>query len=455
MPLTITQLNDREFRRWLIGRLVVDQPLEPTNELYEPLYANVSGDPVDLLFEDIDLSEVESLNFISGFRGSGKTTELFRLRKRLVDDGYFVAYANALDYLLPSEPVEIADFLLVLAGSFSEALERQVKIDPAQEGFWTRFVHYLTKTKVQLDGFDFKAGVPNTDVGLNFKTSLKEVPSFRQQLRQKLAGRIGELRREIHEFFEFGRKKVGSAYGNRGVVFIFDQFEQLRDTLDTEGRVAESITTLIANHRADLRIPLLHVVFTVPPWLKFKLPELRDVRLLYNVKLWNNDENRSPAKGGWSVMQRVIQKRYTPEGMARFFGKLKKNGSHRLADKLISASGGHFRDLLVLLRETVLRSKDVPVKESAVDAAIVALRTSYLPIPLADAQWLHEIGLKRDSLLQDRSPESIQRMTLFLDTHCALILRNGEEWYDVHPLLRDEVAEIVRRDGKEEKEPGI
>ncbi|MCA9205779.1 MAG: hypothetical protein KDA59_22150, partial [Planctomycetales bacterium] len=132
-----------------------------------------------------------------------------------------------------------------------------------------------------------------------------------------------------------------------------------------------------------------------------------------------------------------------------------KNGSHRLADKLISASGGHFRDLLVLLRETVLRSKDVPVKESAVDAAIVALRTSYLPIPLADAQWLHEIGLKRDSLLQDRSPESIQRMTLFLDTHCALILRNGEEWYDVHPLLRDEVAEIVRRDGKEEKEPGI
>ena len=36
-------------------------------------------------------------------------------------------------------------------------------------------------------------------------------------------------------------------------------------------------------------------------------------------------------------------------------------------------------------------------------------------------------------------------MTFFLDTHCALILKNGDEWYDVHPLIRDEVAELVKR----------
>lgn len=79
------------------------------------------------------------------------------------------------------------------------------------------------------------------------------------------------------------------------------------------------------------------------------------------------------------------------------------------------------------------------------DAAIASLRSSFLPIPVDDAVWLHEIGRIRDSLLKDRTAESVQRMTFFLDTHCALILRNGEEWYDVHPIIRDEVAEIVKR----------
>ena len=40
-------------------------------------------------------------------------------------------------------------------------------------------------------------------------------------------------------------------------------------------------------------------------------------------------------------------------------------------------------------------------------------------------------------------------MTLFLDTRCALILRNGEEWYDIHPLIRTEVAEIIRREDQD------
>ena len=232
-------------------------------------------------------------------------------------------------------------------------------------------------------------------------------------------------------------------------MFIFDQFEQLHDTLDTQGRVAESVAMLMANHRADLQIPLMHMVFTVPPWLKFKLPDMRKIRLLYNVKLWNNNDNRTKSQPGWKIMRGVVQRRLTPDGMTRFFGKGTKTGSHRLADKLIEASGGHFRDLILLLRETLLRTTFLPTTPAEVAAAIESLRASYLPIPLADAEWLNEIAVKRDCLLKDRSAVSVQRMTFFLDTHCALILCNGGEWYDVHPLIRDEVSEILRRDQQE------
>jgi hypothetical protein len=443
--------TDLEFRKWLGTRLKVDKPLQPDDELYQPVYKDQPNDPVDLIFQDIELSEVESLNFISGFRGSGKTTELFRLRKQLQDEGYFVAYANALEYILPAEPVEISDFLLVLAGSFSEAIESALDFDPSKEGFWTRFVTFLNKTNVQLEGFDLEAKVPGTDVGLNFKTSLKQVPSFRQQLRQKLAGRLGELRREVYDFFEFGRKKIREAKEDCGVVFIFDQFEQLRDTSDTQGRVAESITTLIANHRSDLSVPLTHMVFTVPPWLKFKLPELRNVRLLYNVKLWNNDEDRTPFNEGWATMRQVIHRRFTPEGLKRYFGEPTEDENFELADQMIQASGGHFRDLVRLLRESLLRSKTLPITEQITTDAIATLRDSFLPVSLADARLLHSIAQLRECLLQDSSLENIQKMTLFLDTHCALILRNGDEWYDIHPLLRDEVDEIIKREGSQLK----
>jgi hypothetical protein len=54
--------------------------------------------------------------------------------------------------------------------------------------------------------------------------------------------------------------------------------------------------------------------------------------------------------------------------------------------------------------------------------------------------------LNRDSLLEDTSTESIHQMTVFLDTHCVMIHRNGKEWYDVHPIIRDEIAEIVKRE---------
>jgi len=93
----LSTLSVRDFRKWLSKRLIVDRPLEPDDVLYEPLYEHIKHNPIDLIFEDIDLTEVESLNFLSGFRGSGKTTELFRLRKRLQKEGYFVAYANACE----------------------------------------------------------------------------------------------------------------------------------------------------------------------------------------------------------------------------------------------------------------------------------------------------------------------------------------------------------------------
>ena len=127
--------------------------------------------------------------------------------------------------------------------------------------------------------------------------------------------------------------------------------------------------------------------------------------------------------------------------MKRFFG----HAPLIRAGRLIELCGGHFRDLLLLLRETLLRAKALPVDDATVDRAIVRVRSNFLPISIADAQWLAEIERERATLLKTTDAAEIQRLTRFLDTHVVLYLKNGDEWYDVHPLVRNEVKLIVER----------
>jgi hypothetical protein len=125
---------DRTSLRQLYANLS-DQALEPDSPFYEPVYQNLGlDDPVQQISTLIDFDGVESIRLFSGFRGSGKTTELLRLRRLLEEQGYFVLYADALNYVNAAEPIEITDLLMVMAGAFSDALRR------AGQRYWPRDV---------------------------------------------------------------------------------------------------------------------------------------------------------------------------------------------------------------------------------------------------------------------------------------------------------------------------
>lgn len=70
-----------------------DVPLEPDDERYVPLYADIRiavDDPVAMMQATIEWSVTPSVQLFSGFRGTGKSTELRRLRQRLREAGYVV-----------------------------------------------------------------------------------------------------------------------------------------------------------------------------------------------------------------------------------------------------------------------------------------------------------------------------------------------------------------------------
>src|SRR5215469_18133357 len=135
--------SDRASLRRLYANLA-DSALEPDSPFYEPVYERLGlEDPVQQIFTLIDFVGVESIRLFSGFRGSGKTTELHRLQRVLEERGYFVLYADALNYVNAAEPIEITNLLMVMAGAFSDALEDKLDKDIARETFWERIWTFL------------------------------------------------------------------------------------------------------------------------------------------------------------------------------------------------------------------------------------------------------------------------------------------------------------------------
>lgn len=295
--------TDRDFLKRIYQELQ-DRPLQPGDPRYQPVYDHPGcEDPIAQLQRRIEYADPESLTLFSGFRGSGKTTELFRLRKRLEDMHYAVLYADALDYINPAGPIEISDLLIILAGAFSDTLQ-ELGVDISTENYWTRLWNFLNKTEVVAKelGFKAEAGAGPVKAGANLKLELRTTPSFRQKLSKVLSGRIGELHAEVTNFFEDGFKAIRKSRGeDTKVVFLFDSLEQIRGSLSNEQEVTRSVELLFSNHLRLLEIPYLHVVYTVPPWLKFVLPGT-DIVVLPCLRLWNNDPQRSSCGAGTDAL---------------------------------------------------------------------------------------------------------------------------------------------------------
>ena len=440
-----------------VYRRLADQPLEPDSPYYEPIYNRPEAeDPVARLRTGIEFAEVESLQLFSGFRGSGKTTELFRLRRHMEERGFLVLYANALDYLSASEEVDIVAVLLSVAGAFGEELHKVAGLRTIQEGFWKRFTNYLTNTSVEVSEVTAKieGTSPAKEVlgelkaGVDLKLALKTAPSFREKLQRFLENRLYELKAEVNNFIEEGVRELRAqrAKPDLAVVFLFDQFEQIRGGLSNEQAVIQSVERLFRNHIDQLKLPLVHVIYTVPPWLRFVLPGALRIKTLPCVRLWKNDADRSRNESGLKLFRDAILKRFGAEAHERIYGTGQQ--AQELTDRLVETSGGHFRDLLLLFRECIALIRDwrpvLPTTHEVVERAIVETRNQFRAVSDEDARWLEEIARRRDKALPDSKPETIARLSRFLDTHLVLYLTNGEDWYDVHPLIRDEVAALAK-----------
>lgn len=426
----------REELKTLYNALA-DRVLEPGDPVYVA-QVNCQGgqDAVEELATEIDWQEGGGVCLFTGQRGTGKSTELRRLKRRLADLGIVAFYADLSEYLLLTKEVEISDFLISLAGAMSEQVEARYGASPGNRSYWDRFAGFL-QSKVELKEFG------GTVLGVDLKASLKNDPDFKKKVQEAARGHVAQLVQEAHTFVKEAVQFVRQAENdpNKKVVLLVDSVERIRGVGTEAMAVYESVRNLFFGHAEHLRIPLLHVVYTIPPYLSVLAAGAGTMmggavaRRLVSTHIFK-DRSREPDPAGLAVLQDVIAKRYS---------RWQQLFTQDALNQLAISSGGDLREFFRLIRlclPSVREDAQLPLNAQAVKASENAARAEMLPIPADHLGWLKRIAQSHATCLERDA--DLPTLAHFLDNRLVLNYRNGTDWYDVHPLLREVVdAHVV------------
>lgn len=429
----------REFYRAL-----VDRPLEPDDPQYVPIYSDPTPgevDPVQRLARGMRWTPLESAQLFSGFRGTGKSTELRRLRHLLKDQGEKVVLCDMQRYLNLSTPVDISDFLISAAGALSDALAEDPDLlgqDLAHRGYFQRAVDFLTRTNIDLGNLHVTSKVE--DASENLRMGLQQDPTFRERLQAHLKGHLGALAQDVREFMADCVKAIRHKHGEQtNLVVLFDSIEQIRGSSVNDADVFASVETLFVGHADKLKFQGMHMVYTVPPWLKVRSPGIGRLYdssyLLPCIKV--RQRSGETFEPGLTVLRRIIEQR---GDWQRLFAQPAD------LDYVLLETGGYLRDLLRVLQGISMRAADhesMPVDRQGVEQELSRVRNDYLPIALADAGWLHRVARSHEAELPTHA--QLRDLSRYFDTHLLLCYRNGDEWYDLHPLIRKTVERLARQ----------
>ena len=429
------------------------RPLKPDNPYYVPILGNSpEKDPILLMKHRILLAQSESVNLLTGFRGNGKSTELLRLKQMLEDKGCVVFLVNMLDYILLTKPVELSDFILSLMAALANSVEKDTPLglQPLTADYWQRMSHFL-QSEIGLDKAGLKINVPGGAANLGLK--LKTEPDFKKTIQAHLRGHLTRLVEDARKFVVAIVDAIQDKYSDPGkkVVFLVDSVEQIRGQGEDAHKVHTSVLELFSGQGTNLAFPKLHIVYTVPPFLMALAQNLgrniggHPIAQWPNIHVRNKKDNGQDMEG-IRVMEQIITSRY-PDWPKIFH---RQDLAH-----LAHCSGGDIRDFFRLIKECLISciiggQPDEPVTPETIQWVVRQLKNEMLPLADDDARWLAKIHTsKREEL---GSVNNLSSLARYLDTNLIMNYLNGEPWYDIHPVLIDEIRERGFFDAIEEQE---
>jgi hypothetical protein len=192
-----------------------------------------------------------------------------------------------------------------------------------------------------------------------------------------------------------------------------------------------SVEALFLAHRDLLHLPC-HVIYTFPLWLRFRNAHLGasyggEPLVLPMIKVLSPDG--PPHEPGIAKMMEMIRRRI--DDLPAIFGP-DPNATLR---PLIEASGGFPRDLLRMVRSILQSTTGFPIGPKIAERVIQDLGRAYADTILGTYVAVLARVAQTHTLPADTSDQLALFGYLF-ERWLILAYRNGQEWHDLHPLVR-------------------
>ena len=400
------------------------------------LHGTGAEDVVALLDRAIRRSHSEAqLYYFSGQRGTGKSTELRRLEILLNGQPGTRAYiVDALDYIGDTHPIDTLDLLLVIAAAFADRLSQPDALGSDQdphESPLQRFTHWLG-AEVEI------TGVTLGGVKAEFK---KQQQSIVQRLRTFDLSRqervMAECRQHIGQMAEAVRRRWQAPK----IVLMVDSLERLRGIGKEASEMFDRVVKVFDGDMNHLRVPDLHMVYSVPPYLPYltNIKALVQLFMLASVRVCEppSKARRAPRATGLDAMRQVVERRCP---------RWRELLSEPALDRLILTSGGDLRQLLRrllldTLDEAAFALERLPLGEDdpILHTVVQRHRVEFESLVVQDEYALLK-GIAEQNALDLRHRDELSTVAHFFDVRAVLNYRNGVDWLDLNPLLWDLIA---------------
>lgn len=386
--------------------------------LYAELWPPGEG-PLDRLEQLIELGPTTGLKLVAGYRGTGKTSAFSALQSRLLERGRLVLHVDLRRFPILGAPIEPEDFLLLLLGAADDAARRWLPPKTAIESAFSRLRGLLPNA--------VEVGAGASLYGLS--VALRRDPGLTERSAAAIRPRMAELGEHVKEAWAAVEREVRAALGTTGTVLIFDSLEHIRGGAMGEQAevIRRSVIEFFSDFRAWLEWPETQVLFSVPAYLLF-MP----------------DDGVSGAVVSFpSAHVRTRAGEPDPEALRRMRSLVERRGDWRQVvdseaelDELILASGGHPRQLLQLLTEALLLKAASPATGSVASRAVARVAGGLVTFQ-DERALLAKIAEAKD--LGALDSDAVDRVMGFLDSQLVFCYLNGRHWYDVNPLLADQL----------------
>ena len=288
--------------------------------------------------------------------------------------------------------------------------------------------------------------------------TVKAIPDKRRQIRQQINDYQVSFTQILNEFI--GKAKDNLKRKERSkLVVIADNLDRIQLVKREDGSTNHE--EIFIDRSEQLRSLDCHVIYTVPISLVYSnrstiLKEnYGDTQVLPMIMI--RDQERNPFPAGVAKIKELINKRIK-EVASQFIKKqnLSVNPNHGIeitcddifdaldtVDLLCDVTGGHVREIMFLMQESLNWIDEFPITKSALNRAIAISRNTYEnQVDNKDWQKLIDIYNRKKIINEDD-----YRQLLF--TRCVLEYRDPDTlkvWHAVHPLIEriDEFQRLLK-----------